>query len=357
MSKESPPIIASRKRALPTMRQGVKVFFITLLLALALHALTRTPFLTVWSRVGFNGAALLFAYVAAGALHPRWLAQWVAKLLAVIVTAPLATLVIYRLMESGKAAPGVDPTQRMYGYVALAVAAVICGVIVALVALRLESKSRERAERLQAELERSKLERELLDARLRLLQAQIEPHFLFNTLANIQALVESGSENAAPVLRHLIAYLRAAMPRLNDADATLGTELQLVRAYLELMHMRMPDRLQFKVDLPSDINNLAFPAMALLTLVENAVRHGIDPSTAGGSIDVGGALDAADGMVTLWVEDSGVGMSESASIGTGLTNLRTRLQAFFGPGARMELQEAAPHGLRVELIFSPRSTA
>ncbi|WP_182915699.1 sensor histidine kinase [Massilia cavernae] len=230
-------------------------------------------------------------------------------------------------------------------------------MIVTLVALRLERKERDRADRLQIELEKNMLERELLDARLRLLQAQIEPHFLFNTLANIEALVESRSDNAGPVLRHLIAYLRAAMPRLSDADATLDTELQLVRAYLELMHMRMPDRLQFSVPNVPDLNHMRFPAMALLTLVENVVRHGIDPSLTGGRIEVGGKRDSKTGIVTLSVADTGIGMSETALAGTGLSNLRTRLQAIYGPDARLDLHEETPHGLRVELVFHPGNHA
>src|SRR5262249_21315654 len=135
-----------------------------------------------------------------------------------------------------------------------------------------------RAQELKFALERSTLEKQALDARLSLLQAQIEPHFLFNTLANVQELVESGSPRAAPVLQSLISYLRAAMPRLHDGEPTLGNEEDLVRSYLELMHMRMPDRLQVAIDVDPALRAQRFPSMALLTLVENAVRHGIDPS-------------------------------------------------------------------------------
>jgi sensor histidine kinase YesM len=355
MKKVLPQTLPSRSAALPTLRQVVVVLFITAQLAWLLQALSATAFFSVLLRTAFIGMALLLAYTTAGKLRQRWLPQSLIQLLAVGLTAPLATLAIFLLTESGNGAAHMR--RQASGYVALSFVALVCGWVVALVALRLERKARERDARLQAERERNTLERELLDARLRLLQAQIEPHFLFNTLANIQALVESGSDQAAPVLRHLIAYLRAAVPRLNDANATLDTELQLVRAYLELMHLRMPDRLQFKVAAALELHSLAFPAMALLTLVENAVRHGIDPSTAGGWIEVGGKADAASGVVTLWVADSGIGMAESAQPGTGLGNVRTRLQAFYGAGARLDLHEQAPHGLRVELVFPPRSAA
>jgi LytS/YehU family sensor histidine kinase len=183
------------------------------------------------------------------------------------------------------------------------------------------------------------------------LQAQIEPHFLFNTLANVRALVETGSPQAAPVLRSLIAYLRAAMPRLQSQTASLGDELGLVRAYLELMHLRMPDRLKFEIDLAPELLSLRFPPMALLTLVENSVRHGIDPSEEGGVIAITGATIEGKQRVRVSVSDSGVGLTQSGGTGTGLRNLRERLKVFYGESARLDLAEIAPHGLRAEIEF------
>lgn len=339
--------------ALPTTRQAVVITILTLLLSWLLHALTRTPFLQVFGRIGFLGAALLLAYSAAGKLRPRWLARGPARLLAVVLMAPMATLSTALLSQGRNFFKYLGETQTLVGHVFMLILSLIFGVLLALIAMRSERKERERADRLQLELEKNTLTSELLNSQLRLLQAQIEPHFLFNTLANIEALVASGSDNAGPVLRHLIAYLRAAMPRLNDADATLDTELQLVRAYLELMHLRMPDRLQFAVASVATMATMRFPGMALLTLVENAVRHGIDPSIGGGRIDVGGHFDEASGKAIVWVSDTGVGMAETAQPGTGLSNLRTRLQAFYGNSARLELHEHPPQGVRVELYFNP----
>ncbi len=112
----------------------------------------------------------------------------------------------------------------------------------------------------------------------------------------------------------------------------------------------MPDRLQCATAVPADLGARRFPSMARLTLVENAVRHGIDPSEDGGRVDVGGARDPATGALRLWVVDTGPGMAETAAQGTGLANLRARLQAFYGGRARLELSDVAPHGLRAEIV-------
>jgi sensor histidine kinase YesM len=228
-------------------------------------------------------------------------------------------------------------------------------VVLALGALYRERDAQARSQALQFALERANLEREALNARLSLLQAQIEPHFLFNTLANVQALVECGSPRAAPLLQNLIDYLRAAMPRLHGEAPTLGNEEALVRAYLDLMLMRMPDRLRYELRVEPGLQSLRFPPMALLTLVENAVRHGIDPSEAGGLIEVGAERlrDGGADRVRLWVADTGVGMSESAVPGTGLSNLQQRLQGFFGTDAQLRLSEQPPHGVRAEIVFTP----
>jgi LytS/YehU family sensor histidine kinase len=194
-----------------------------------------------------------------------------------------------------------------------------------------------------------------LDARYRLLQAQVEPHFLFNTLANVQALVETGSPRAAQVLQSLIAYLRAAVPRLNDPATTLGRELELVKAYLDVMHMRMPDRMTFDMRVDPATTQLQCPPMTLLTLVENAVRHGIDPSEVGGSIDIE-VRHAADRCV-MRVTDTGVGLQAGGgSLGTGLASLRERLQLTFGGEARLDIENILPQGVRAVVSFPARRT-
>ena len=153
--------------------------------------------------------------------------------------------------------------------------------------------------------------------------------------------------------KSLIAYLRAAVPRLHDPATTLSQELHLVRAYLDVMQMRMPDRLQFALRFDEEAAGLRCPPMTLLTLVENAVRHGIDPSEEGGRIDVDVQLRGDRCLVR--VTDTGVGLRSAGNgLGTGLSTLRERLQLAFGGDAQLRLTEVAPHGVCAELNFPAR---
>jgi LytS/YehU family sensor histidine kinase len=221
---------------------------------------------------------------------------------------------------------------------------------IAVVALFASTISQRAARALAFDLERSELRRKALDARLRLLQAQVEPHFLFNTLANVRELVVAGSSQASTVLDSLIGYLRAAVPRLHEPATTLEQELQLVRAYLELMHMRMPDRLQFDLQVDAAALPLRCPPTTLLTLVENAVRHGIDPSEEGGKIVV--RVQVQGGRCYCEVTDTGAGLRRAiGGLGTGLATLLERLQLVFGGDAQLRLAALHPHGARAELDF------
>jgi LytS/YehU family sensor histidine kinase len=321
--------------------------------ALAFYPITRNTFPELLGETLLVSLILLGAYLAAGRWQQTWVPRWVAQVLAVAAAAPLGPLIVQLISVQGDLHAFMGSRSRVVGFWWVTISAASVGLLVTLGALVREREAQARAQALQFALERETLMRQATDARLNLLQAQIEPHFLLNTLANVQALIESGSPRAASVFRSLIAYLRAAMPQLNQDGATVGNEADLVRAYLELMLMRMPDRLQFAVDVPTHVRATRFPSMALLTLVENAVRHGIDPSCDGGRIDVGAAqeVDAAGRRrLRLWVADTGQGLSESAQPGIGLANLRARLQAFFQGRARLELSENTPHGVRAEII-------
>jgi signal transduction histidine kinase len=340
---------------------SLKRVLLTLALAVAAAAVLNphfvTPFPIVLGRVLVIAMVLLLAFTLAGLWQSAWLPRWLAQVLAIFLAAPVATVAVYLPSAGGNVLDVLQHEGMVWGVLSITGMALLIAPVMALGALYRERDAQARSQQLQFELERSTFEKQALDAQLKLLHAQVEPHFLFNTLANVQALVESGSPRAAPVLAHLIAYLRAAMPTLDEVQSTLASEAKLVRAYLELMQMRMPDRLTFAIDIPAELGNQRFPSMALLTLVENAIRHGIDPSEQGGRIEVGAqrgsGIESGSGELRVWVADSGVGMSEQARPGTGLSNLRARLAAFYGPAARLDLLEQHPHGLRAQIAMGP----
>lgn len=188
----------------------------------------------------------------------------------------------------------------------------------------------------QADAERERLARQLSEARLRLLEAQIEPHFLFNTLGAVQQLAEQGAPRAANLTAHLIQFLRGSLAQMRAETVTLGEDFQLIEAYLQVMQVRLAARLQFSLQLPADLAQQRVPAMMLLTLVENAIKHGIEPALRGGSVQVSVATSA--GQLCIDVADSGQGLGESlGASGVGLQNIRERLRLAFGEAAELHL--------------------
>jgi len=342
---DTPPGASAPRRTLPTRRQLGVVVLVALLVAGMLRPMVKNPFIEIAGEILFVAMMLLFAFTAAGAWRQTMFPRWLVQVAGIAVAAMLSPLIVQMITFGGDLPAFLGSKAHVRGYFMVAIVAVIVGTLFAVGALYRE---RARARELQFALERETLQRQAADTRLGVLTAQIQPHFLLNTLANVQELMESGSPRAVPVFRSLIAYLRAAMPHLQQGDATLGDEERLVRAYLDLMQMRMPDRLAFTVDVDPRLHAMRFPPMALLTLVENAIRHGIDPSCDSGCVEVGARRVDAN-TVHLWVTDTGVGLSEHAGQGTGLVNLDARLRAFFGEGARVELSEQAPHGLRADI--------
>jgi hypothetical protein len=279
---------------------------------------------------------------------PRWLQRWVLQVVAVGVFMPATTLAIYVLSTAEGAPPFWEVEDRRTGWIILTSFALLLAPWTALAAIVRQKEAFAREQQLAFALERSELERQALDARLHLLQAQVAPHFLFNTLANVQALVDAGSPQASDVLRSLTAYLRAAVPLLHEPAATIERELQLVRPYLELMQMRMPDRLQYAMNVDPSALKVRCPPTTLLTLVENAVRHGIDPAEEGGRIDID--IERRGERCLVRVSDSGAGLQQSANgLGTGLTTLRERLQLIFGEAAHLRLMSGASRGVAVEV--------
>ena len=205
------------------------------------------------------------------------------------------------------------------------------------------------ADRKTREAEQSDVSRQVTEARLQALQAQVEPHFLYNTLANVQALNEVDPPAANQMVGHLIQYLRASLPKMRESTSTVGQELELVRAYLSILQMRMGARLAFDISASEDLLAYSFPPMMLPSLVENAIKHGLEPQREGGRIDVvvERLLEADGQYLRVQVKDTGKGLLDTpvqAGGGVGLTNLRERLQAIYGAKGRFTLASNEPKG-------------
>jgi sensor histidine kinase YesM len=262
-----------------------------------------------------RGAAALVA-VAAGAMAGIMLARWLT---------------------------GLDASTEDAHYVqSLLIALVFGGIAAGFFWLRernilLESDLQAR------ELARLEAEKQSLAAQLRMLQAQIEPHFLFNSLANVAALIEVDPKLAGQLLDALIRYLRSSLTRTRADGGTLGDEVALLTAYLDVLKIRMGQRLAYAFEIAPELMAITFPPMLLQPLVENAIRHGLEPKVAGGRITV--SARRQDDRLQISVADDGLGFAETPGEGIGLANIRARLAAIYGPTARIELSSGVGAGV------------
>jgi hypothetical protein len=210
------------------------------------------------------------------------------------------------------------------------------------------------AEHERREAEYHRMSQQVTEAKLSALQAQVEPHFLYNTLASVQALTEVDPQQANAMTGHLIQYLRNALPKMRESVSTVGQEIELVRAYLNILQMRMGKRLAFDISVPPELLDAPFPPLMLPSLVENAIKHGLEPQREGGRVDI--TAESVDGRMKLVVTDTGRGFSEAPGQGVGLTNIRERLAALYGDAAKLTLEANDPQGVRAT-IEVPRDGA
>jgi sensor histidine kinase YesM len=211
---------------------------------------------------------------------------------------------------------------------------------------------REREARAQADLEREQLraeriEREAALANLRALQAQIEPHFLFNTLANVTSLVDRDPATAKRMLESFIRFLRASLAATRMETTTLGAEAELIAAYLDVLQIRMGSRLRYRIDVPADLASVPIAPMLLQPVVENAIRHGLEPKVDGGDLAFTASRDGGD--VIIEIRDTGAGFASTTRGGVGLTNLRDRLRGLYGERAALGIGEGARGGAAVTI--------
>jgi sensor histidine kinase YesM len=236
----------------------------------------------------------------------------------------------------------------------------VTGLVYAVLMVSIIQYRRGQLQRNNADLARlaqqERMRRQLADARLKLMQAQVEPHFLFNTLASVQHLAQPQAPEAAQLTAQLITFLRAGLASLREDTTTLAREFKAIEAYLIIMQTRMRDRLAFELDLPEALNEISMPPAMLISLVENAIKHGLEPSPDGGKICVTARLENA--RLRLTVSDTGSGIAQNAATaggGVGLDNIRQRLRALFAQNARLIVAENVPHGFIAVIDMPPHS--
>ena len=287
--------------------------------------------------------------------------KFAGRLFRVVVTGPLLALVGALIGAAvGGFIKGVDPVEWLQDSTKLRhiiTAALIFGFLYTLVVALIASlRNREYAAQtahLAAERRQSELSRQLVESKLKLLQLQIEPHFLFNTLGSAQQLAEKGAPDAARLIADLIRFLRASAPSMGGEASTLSDEAALVGAYLAIMQTRLGTRLTYSIDVPPALQSLTAPPGMLITLVENAIKHGIEPLPAGGAITVAArrAANAAGPTLVVTVTDTGAGLASTSAPGQGigLANIRERLTLLYDSRAELALEENDPRGFVARL--------
>jgi LytS/YehU family sensor histidine kinase len=224
-------------------------------------------------------------------------------------------------------------------------------LILALLAIKalVGGKKRAEAETLTANAaaERESMQRQLSETKMQMMQAQVEPHFLFNTLASVEYLIETDPPRASAMQRSLIQYLRAVLPQMRDnaVVTNLGREADMVKAYLNLLKMRMEERLTVDMQIPEGLRSAAFPPMMLQSMVENAIKHGLECKAEGGTLKI--TAEVATGKLRVIVSDDGVGFGVMPSDGTGLglPTIRERLKLLHGEQGQLHISANSPSGV------------
>ncbi|HEX3096848.1 MAG TPA: histidine kinase [Usitatibacter sp.] len=308
---------------LPTPRQAWLYLVVSLFIGYAIHALfegTALLGLDRWARRhGVMGKTLYFALIPMlGAITGFQAADWVLGI-------------------------GFDNWMVSPSWIlSIAGTSLSISIVISTVFYVREREARGEAA-LAAERARiERMEREAVAANLRALQAQIEPHFLFNTLANVASLVDREPREAKRMLERFIRFLRASLAATRMERTTLGAERELIAAYLDVLQVRMGERLRYAIDVGPELESFPIAPMLLQPVVENAIRHGLEPKMEGGSVRVAARREC--GEVVVEIADTGVGFAPKTGGGVGLSNLRERLRGLYGPRAALAITENRPAG-------------
>lgn len=308
-------------------------------------------FLLAFGRALLRFTPMLLLVIITGNLAPKALPRRITALAIAVVLGATIGILLVHLVEPPEFASFLDSLSSgnlfdvWFGFCVL-------GGLGAAIYLFVARDAEASAALHEVEVGRVALDKQMTEARLQVMQAQIEPHFLFNTLANVRRLYQTDAVAGQAMLRHLSRYLSAALPRMREPGTTLGREAELTRAYLSVQQIRMGRRLAFEIDVPEALQEASVPPMMLATLAENAIKHGLGPLPEGGFLRISARAD--DNQLRLTVADTGRGFNVSSGTGVGLANIQARLAALYGGAARLLLTENAPRGVSatIELPFS-----
>ena len=310
--------------------------------------------LVAFGRIELFGLLVLVFAAALIRLHSRALPRPLALAIGVIAGSFVAWMInAPELGKLGPLPPGGESYWTRVWFLTRS-SAVVWGVLAAAWYFIQRANEREAALR-ESDLARHHLDTQLTEARLRVLQAQVEPHFLFNTLAHVKRLYKTDPVLARRMLDSFCEYLRAALPQMRSEGATLGAELSLARAYLDVQKIRMGDRLEVEIAVPEPERQRPFPTMMLTSLVENAIKHGLNPLPEGGVVRL--SVESSPTSLRVVVADSGRGFSTSHGTGVGLANIRGRLAAIYGATARFTLAPNSPRGIRATIEIPAATVA
>jgi signal transduction histidine kinase len=224
---------------------------------------------------------------------------------------------------------------------------ILFGTIITYFFFSQERISQARAEMQEERIKRLDSEKKVLETHLKMLQAQIEPHFLFNSLSTVLSLVETDREKAGRMLTDLIHYLRVSLSKTRAENTTIGQEMEMARAYLDIYKIRMGDRLQYRIQSEDRLKETAIPPMLVQPLLENAVKHGLETTVEGGIVTI--TTNSNHHKIRITVTDTGKGLDETGDAGFGLTNIRERLHSLYGKEGRVILEENSPSGLKATI--------
>ena len=264
--------------------------------------------------------------------------------IAAIFIAMIIGSVLGALLGTVAAGIGASIFFQQYSLFQMIILGIVFGSIISYFIISRETISATKTLVQEERIKRLISEKKAVESNLRFLQAQIEPHFLFNTLSNIVSLLETDLEKGKYMLEDLIHYLRTSLSKTRSDTTTIGQEMEMIRSYMNIFKVRMGDRLRYQVDVPDSIKDIPFPPMLIQPLVENAIKHGLEPKIEGGEVFIHGEKNEV--ILRLEIADTGVGFYEESDPGTGLSNIRERLQSIYGDKGRLILEDNRPCGLK-----------